>query len=184
MRFSDLKCHCVFLLLIPWYSAISSWLLRQALGFSRPVYSFWTTKLIYYAGEFHAFATDCFYGVWCHGLITCHLYVSPLLGNLVWSDNGCASFEFIDVVLTLFVVKSSCVEKYDIHIYIIKTYRNRKLWFALSWIVHVITWWIISIIKQLKNLNYGWYHVSSMYTLYTALSVVTRYAKPWLNDSA
>ena len=33
------------------------------------------------------FATDCRSSVWCHGLITCPLYVGPLFGNLVLNDS-------------------------------------------------------------------------------------------------
>ena len=38
-----------------------------------------STRMIYSGAP--GFVTDCLCGVWCRGLITCLLYVSPLFGN-------------------------------------------------------------------------------------------------------
>ena len=42
--------------------------------------------LLFLVGD-PGFATDCRSSVWCHGLITCPLYVGPFFGNLVLNDS-------------------------------------------------------------------------------------------------
>ena len=59
-----------------------------------PLYSFKSnlySQLRYSTGEFQVLQSGCPWSVWCHGLTTCLLNVSPLFGNTALNNSGSVS---------------------------------------------------------------------------------------------